>query len=433
MAVPLVQSVNSDDDLPKRVDIAVIGGGIAGLTTAMELLERGLTVAVFEKGVIAGEQSGRNWGWCRKMGRDSREVPLSKVSLDLWANMDRRTGGQTGFKRCGIAYLCQTPKQVAAREKWFAEQAVPNELSTRLLSADEAQNLAPNSSIRWAGGLLTPDDGRAEPQKAVPAMANYIRSLGGQIYQNCAVRDVERSGGGVSGVISERGAVSCNAVVLAGGAWSRRFAHNIGVYLPQVMVLNNVFATTPVRSQLQTSVAGGGVAVRRREDGGFTIGDDTYNTADFLPDFFRLARPFLPTMVENWRDFRFRFGGRFFEEAQLKRTWKPDEVTPFEQVRVLNPAPQTKINQQALQTLRRIHPEFRDAQIANQWAGAIDVVPDIVPVISRVEELSGFHMLTGLSGHGFGLGPGAGKLMAEIVTNETPCVDPTPFQLNRFH
>ncbi|MFD0915906.1 NAD(P)/FAD-dependent oxidoreductase [Pseudahrensia aquimaris] len=432
MAVPVVETVESDVELPAAVDVAIIGGGIAGLTTAMELLERGLSVGVFEKGVIAGEQSGRNWGWCRKMGRDSREVPLSKISLDLWAAMDKRIGGETGFTRCGIAYLCQTPKQMASREKWHAEQAVPNGLSTHLFGAAEAKELAPNSSVEWAGGLITPDDGRAEPQKAVPAMARYIRAQGGQIFQNCAVRDIEKSAGAVSGIITERGTVACKNVVLAGGAWSRRFAHNIGVRLPQIMVQNNVFATTPVRSQLQTSVAGGGVAVRRRADGGFTIGDDTYNTADFLPDYIRLAGAFLPTLRDNWRDFRFRIGPRFLEEAKLKRRWKPDEVSPFEQVRVLDPAPQKKINEKSFETLRRIHPEFREAKISHQWAGAIDVVPDVVPVISDVSAIPGFFMLTGLSGHGFGLGPGAGKLMAELLTNETPCVDPTPFRLDRF-
>ena len=71
-------------------------------------------------------------------------------------------------------------------------------------------------------------------------------------------------------------------------------------------------------------------------------------------------------------------------------------------------------------------------KIAERWSGAIDAVPDAVPIISKVEKLPGFHLCTGFSGHGFGLGPGAGKLMAEIVTGETPCVDPSPFRYTRF-
>ena len=66
------------------------------------------------------------------------------------------------------------------------------------------------------------------------------------------------------------------------------------------------------------------------------------------------------------------------------------------------------------------------------WGGAIDVTPDVVPVISAADEVPGFFLATGFSGHGFGLGPGAGKLMAQIVCGEETCVDATPFHLNRF-
>lgn len=71
-------------------------------------------------------------------------------------------------------------------------------------------------------------------------------------------------------------------------------------------------------------------------------------------------------------------------------------------------------------------------QVAERWAGCIDAVPDAVPVISKVEKLPGMHLCTGFSGHGFGLGPGAGRLMAEIVTGEPTSVDPAPFRYSRF-
>ena len=73
-----------------------------------------------------------------------------------------------------------------------------------------------------------------------------------------------------------------------------------------------------------------------------------------------------------------------------------------------------------------------NAQIEERWAGVIDVTPDVVPVISPVKQIPGLFMSTGFSGHGFGLAPGAGKLMAEIMCGENTCVDPTPFRLERF-
>jgi glycine/D-amino acid oxidase-like deaminating enzyme len=62
----------------------------------------------------------------------------------------------------------------------------------------------------------------------------------------------------------------------------------------------------------------------------------------------------------------------------------------------------------------------------------IDVTPDAIPVISSVDALGGFFVATGFSGHGFGIGPGAGHLMADLVTGSTPLADPTPFRYSRF-
>ena len=71
-----IDHVPSSPTLPKRASAVVIGAGIAGISTALELQARGLDVVVVEKGEVAAEQSSRNWGWCRQMGRDLREIPL---------------------------------------------------------------------------------------------------------------------------------------------------------------------------------------------------------------------------------------------------------------------------------------------------------------------------------------------------------------------
>jgi len=62
----------------------------------------------------------------------------------------------------------------------------------------------------------------------------------------------------------------------------------------------------------------------------------------------------------------------------------------------------------------------------------IDVTPDAVPIVSAVDDEPGFFIATGFTGHGFGIGPGAGRLMAGLVTGATPVVDPTPFRFSRF-
>ncbi len=428
----LPSPVTSDRDRPTKVDVVVIGGGIAGIATALELGERGNSVAVFEKGIVAGEQSSRNWGWCRRMGRDPRELPLIEESMRLWQQMHQRTGEDVGFRECGIAYLCDSEEKLAARQRWYQNHAQPYGLSSRMVSAEEANALTPDSTVPWLGGLFTAEDGRAEPVLAVPAMARAAQKCGVKIFQHCAVRGLQQQAGRISGVVTEHGEISCDAVVLAGGAWSRRFCHNAGIGLPQLTVVNSVMRTAPLQTGYDHSLAARDFAFRKRMDGGYTVAHATLSMADILPDSFRLAPEFWPVLKEEWRDFRFRIGQRFVDEARLKRRWELDEESPFEQVRILDPKPIASIQQAAMHSLKNTLPAFTNAKIEETWAGVIDVTPDVVPVISPVAEREGFYLATGFSGHGFGLGPGAGKLMAQIVNGETPCVNPEPFRYERF-
>ena len=76
MPGPILDHSETDQTLPKKSDVVIIGGGIIGVSTALFLAERGVDVVLCEKGVLGGEQSSRNWGWVRVMGRDRREIPL---------------------------------------------------------------------------------------------------------------------------------------------------------------------------------------------------------------------------------------------------------------------------------------------------------------------------------------------------------------------
>jgi glycine/D-amino acid oxidase-like deaminating enzyme len=366
------------------------------------------------------------------MGRDPREIPLIRVSLKLWDGLNERIGGETGFTRCGILYLCASDAQLASKAAWYESNAVPNGLSTRLISPGEAAELQPGCAKPWKGGLFTPDDGRAEPFIAVQAMAQGARARGARIFTNCAARGLETKAGRVSAIVTEKGTIACDTVVLAGGAWSRRFLHNLGVELPQLSVINSVMRTEPLDIGLNRSCSGGGFTFRKRMDGGFTVTHQHLAVADIMPDSFRLFRQFLPALMLDWSGLRLRIGKRFLEEAKLARKWALDEASPFERVRILEPEPVQDILDSAASALVEYFPAFKPMKIAERWAGVIDATPDAVPVISKVETLEGLHLCTGFSGHGFGLGPGAGKLMAEIVTGETPCVDPSPYRYKRF-
>ena len=426
-----VDEIAYDQTLPEQSDVVIVGGGIVGVSTALSLAQKSISVTLCEKGSIAAEQSSRNWGWCRVMGRDPAEIPLAIESLRMWREMNAQTGGETGFRQAGTMYLCDSRRELDQLAGWL-EHASAWQLDTRLLDRDGVAELLPGMQRRFAGGLHTPSDGRAEPQKAVPAIARAAHHAGAQILGGCAVRGIETQAGVVSGVVTERGRIRCSSVVLAGGAWSRLFCGNLGLSLPQLKLLGSVMRTDRLDGPPDCAVGASNFAFRKRLDGGFTVARRNASIADIVPDSFRLFSDFMPTLRTSWRELRLRIGRRFVEEWRIKRRWSLDEITPFEQVRVLDPQPSAKLLAEGWTHLCRAFPTFAQARIAERWGGLIDATPDTVPVISSVAALPGFFLATGFSGHGFGIGPAAGRLVADLIAGDRPLVDPAPYAFARF-
>jgi glycine/D-amino acid oxidase-like deaminating enzyme len=154
---------------------------------------------------------------------------------------------------------------------------------------------------------------------------------------------------------------------------------------------------------------------------------------DIVPDSFRYAKQFWPNLKAEWNTLEFRIGERSFQEIKYRSKWSNKSVTPFEQQRVRDPKPVDKEVLAAFEKLKQALPQLVDLKVAQIWAGLIDVTPDVVPIISGVDSVPGFHLATGFSGHGFGISPGAGRLMADIVTGNVPIVDPHDFRFSRFH
>jgi glycine/D-amino acid oxidase-like deaminating enzyme len=414
--------------------VVIIGGGIAGVSAALYLVQKGVPVAVVEKGVIGGEQSSRNWGFCRQQGRDPREIPLIIESLRLWRGMNEAIGEETGFRQAGVLYLTHDEKSAAKKASWL-EHARPYQLDAKVVTGGELASLLPGSKRSWTSGLYTKSDGRAEPSKTTPAIARAVQRAGGHVMQNCAARGIETSAGCISAVITEKGRIACNAAVLAGGAWSRLLCDSLGLRLPQLTFRSSVFRTSPVESAPETSLyATGpeGFATRKRIDGGVTVAHGGLSDVDIGPEHFRFFFTFLSALHAERDQFRLRFGKRFLEQLATPKRWALDQASPFEKVRVLDPAPSQDIIDDALAHLRAAFPAFKTARVLDQWAGYIDATPDAVPVISAVDSLPGFFISTGYSGHGFGIGPGAGRLMAELVMGARPVVDPAPYRFSRF-
>ena len=101
-------------------------------------------------------------------------------------------------------------------------------------------------------------------------------------------------------------------------------------------------------------------------------------------------------------------------------------------MRIIDPEPDMAMLDRGMTELKEAFPALKDVAVARAWSGLIDHTPDQIPVISEVDSMPGFFLSTGYSGHGFGIGPGAGRLAADIVAGDKPIVDPTAFRYSRM-
>jgi glycine/D-amino acid oxidase-like deaminating enzyme len=418
-----------ESTLPIDIDVAIVGGGIVGVSTAYALARAGVRAAIFEKGTLACEQSSRNWGWVRVLTRDVAEVPLAIRANALWREIQQQA--DVGFRQTGILYLQESEKDGIDHEEWL-RVARPLGVDARMLGQRNLMNHLPATQRNWTGALFSPTDGIAEPTIATHGIASLASQKGNYIIEKCAVRGLDIEAGRITGVVTERGRVKANAVVVAGGAWSRLFCGNAGIDFPQLKVRASVLRTTPFDAGGDATVNGKDFTYRKRADGGYTVGQFGGSLADIVPDSFRLFGQFLPAWMSMASMVKLRLGRRFFEELAIPRTFDLNTETPFERHRILDPASSATALANTWRQIGRSFPVFQGARIAHAWAGYIDVTPDSLPVMAPIESIPGLYLASGFSGHGFGIGPAVGECMAEMIQGNSSSIDMRPFQLSRF-
>ncbi|MBZ9841320.1 NAD(P)/FAD-dependent oxidoreductase [Mesorhizobium sp. CA5] len=430
MRAPL-QQIQTSRELPQSADAVVIGGGIVGVFAAYYLARRGMKVVLVEKGRIGAEQSCRNWGWCRQQNRDARELPMATRSLDLWERFVADSGEDTGFRRCGLLYLSNDEAELARWARWrdFARTAG---VITHMLDSSEASERGRATGRSWKGGVFSPTDGTADPSQAAPAVARAILKLGGSVHQNCAARGIETEGGRLSGVVTESGTIRTKMAVMAGGAWASSFCHQFGFRFPQASVRSSILSVSPGAEGLPDALHTAKISVTRRGDGGYTLAISGRGRVDVTPQQLRFSSQFVPMFLKRWRSLApGGLQGALSGHETLKR-WRLDRPTPMERVRILDPVPDQA-------TIRLTHaraldllPDLGKTRISAAWAGYIDSTPDGVPAIGEIHSVPGLFLAAGFSGHGFGIGPGAGHLVADLVTGAEPIVDPASYDPRRF-
>jgi glycine/D-amino acid oxidase-like deaminating enzyme len=416
--------------VPAAADVVIIGAGIVGISTAWYLAKQGVRVVVCEKGHIAGEQSGRNWGWVRQQGRDTREMPMIVESMRIWRGLEAEIGEDVGYSEQGVLFAASSDAHIRKYTDWI-RTAKEYELDTRMIDGAELATLVRRARSGWRAALYTASDGRAEPHKATPAIARAAVRSGATVLTSCAVRGIETSAGQVSAVVTEHGSIRTPKVLCAAGAWTSMFCRSLGIEVPQLRVRGTVARTAPAANVLDGNLFDDRLALRRRQDGGYTIANGLVFDYPITPSLFRFGRKFMRAFLMDVESVQLTIGRDFIEEWSTPKTWALDAVSPFEKNRVLNPAPNPRTIRKLRQSLDDMFPQLADTPIVETWAGMIETTPDVIPVIDEVA-IPGFYIATGFSGHGFGIGPGAGKAIAGLLNGRDSGIDLKDFHLSRF-
>ena len=415
-------------EIENEADVVVIGGGIVGCATAYNLAKRGVKVVLVEKGEIAGEQSGRNWGWVSQL-RNPVEAPLQILSQEIWGGLSEELDADLEWVQAGSFYLAADEKEFETLRKQ-AEIMRDTGMDVAALSRSEVEEEVPGIAGNWYGGYLNRNNGHADPVKTTTAFARAAREAGAKIYSSCSAMGVEVSNGAVASVETERGPIKTAVIVCAAGAWSGKIGRTIGLDFPQRSVRATVARTNPVPHFTKTNVWGGGVAVRQRTDGSLIIAGDGTSDYDVTLDSFRHFTAFLPEYRRSWRNIRLHFGAELVKDAMRRMPWSRRDRHPFMRP---EPRPNARKVKSALQSLLSLFPHLDGlVRIEQAWAGYIDGTPDRVPIIGEVPGIKGFFVATGFSGHGFAMGPGAGVVVSELVLDGHASVDIHPMRLGRF-
>lgn len=413
----------------RHADVVIVGAGIAGTATAYFLGSRGVSAIVCEKGEVGGEQSTRNWGFVRQQGRDPRELPLMMRSNALWCRLERELNADLEFIQAGNLVTFATAHE---RERWgaWASYANAQGLATRILERKELDAILPGNRLGVLGAAYTPNDAQAEPRKAMPALRRAAEGRGARFLTDCAVFSIEVEAGAVTGVTTEQGRIRAPIVVVAAGVWSSRLLRFAGLELPSVWIRGSVARTTPVASISHTATWSG-VAFRQRRDGSMNIATRSADhdlMIDSVLDFTRFRGGFRANKrdikVHLRRLFFDTLAGRFSQDAFARELMAH---------RVLDPEPNHEVLRRVLEDVQAAIPAAAHARIERSWAGYIDMSPDMLPTLDRLEHPAGLVIATGFSGHGFGLGPAAGEAVAELVLDGRAAIDLDAFRYRRFH
>jgi len=382
--------------LGERADVAVVGGGVAGLAAARELARRGLSVAVVEDN-RAGSASRAAAGMLAPQAEADRADELFELlcaSRDMYTAFTSAVSAESGIgvdiEFTGTLYLALTPEDEEEVERRFVWQSGAG-LEVDRLTGREARLLEPNISAGVRTALRFPRDWQVESRRLTIALDAAAEACGVRIIRAVEARGVRVRAGRAAGVVTSEGELEAGAVVFAAGAWNswlHKFSDGENPYLcddPQV---------EPVRGQI--------LCYRQPEGRGPLVRHVVYSPRGYVVPR-REGRLLAGSTTE-----RVGFDCRVTEEGARAIAANAAEISP------------------AVATL----------EVEDSWAGLRPRAVDGLPVLGESADVKGLFYATGFYRNGILLAPAAGEIIADLVTNRATRLSPAvlkTFSPARFH
>ena len=373
--------------MKKTADVIIIGGGINGCATAYYLAKRGIKdVLVLEADDSIGHGgSSRNGGGVRQSGRDVRELPYAMYAVNnMWPTLSEELGVDVEYYQRGNLRLGKTEAHLKKLET-LASNARSVGLDMHVIDGKEVKEICPHLSDEVIGASWCPTDGHANPLTTTLGFYKNARALGVVFHMGEKVVKLEKVHGKLRRVCTKTTVYEADQVLVAAGYASRFLTQTVGIDVPMREELIEALVTEAEPKMFPQMLG----------------------TAD--ADFYG----------HQTNHGSFVFGGATGMESTVldNGTNRTSSLT----------APCI------CRGIMKYVPKLADAKIVRTWAGYEDLSIDGIPVISKVEEVPGLLLACGFTGHGFGISPVVGQLLAQLAAGETPMLSLQEFRYDRFH
>lgn len=372
-------------ELPRRADVVIIGGGVMGASTAYHLARKGAkNVALIEKEPFFGVMStGQCAGGVRHQFSSEINIHLSIESIHMMERFPEEMGQEIDLRFIGYLFLLTREEDVAAFRKNVALQHSLG-IMTEWLGPDEIPRRVPLVNLEGVqAGTFYEREGLVDPASLVQGYVTKARKLGARLFTDTEAVDIRIEGGRIQAVETNQGIIETPVVVNACGAWAPQIGRMVGVDIPIQPIRRQILVTTPI--------------------------------PELPPDF--------PFVIFFHEALYFHPEG----EGILTGKSNPDETPGYK----LDVDPEWELVHMEEAMFRM--PALEKAGLLSHWAGLYEVTPDAHPILGRIPSVEGFYLMAGFSGHGLMHGPAVGCLMAEeILDGRAHTVNIDPFRYDRF-